>query len=59
MLHRAPNTTIPNAAATARATDVDTTITVLFGTISLILGTLQVIFSWQSARALRQRNARP
>jgi hypothetical protein len=58
MLHNTPDDTIPNAAATARATNIDTTLTVLFGTIGLVLGALQVIFSWQSARALRQRNAR-
>lgn len=36
--------------------DGDTFLALLLGTIGLVLAGLQVLFSWQSARALRARS---
>lgn len=36
----------------------DTMLTILFGTMGLMFAALQAVFSWQSVRELRQRNAR-
>jgi len=51
------NATILDAAGIAGATNVDTALTILFGIITIVLGALQAIFSWQSVRALRHHNA--
>jgi hypothetical protein len=47
--------TTPAAAAVAGRLNTDSALTILFGTIGLLLAALQVIFSWQSVRALRHR----
>jgi hypothetical protein len=59
MLHNAPNNTIPTTAATARVTNVDTILTILYGTIGAVAGALAVVLAWKGLRVLRQRNARP
>jgi hypothetical protein len=46
------------AAAVVGNVNIDTALTILFGTVGLVLAALQVVLSWQSVRALRHRNIR-
>jgi hypothetical protein len=48
--------TTPAGAAVADKDSTDTALTILFGTMGLVLAALQVVLSWQSVRALRRRN---
>jgi len=57
MLPNTLKTTIPDAAGIAGTINVDTALTILFGITAIVLGVLQVLFSWQGVRELRHRNA--
>jgi hypothetical protein len=45
------------AVAVAGHINTDTALTILFGTMGLLLAALQGALSWQSVRALRRRGA--
>jgi hypothetical protein len=50
-----PTSTTP-ATAVAGNVNTDTALTILFGTIGVLLATMQVILSWQGIRLLMRRD---
>jgi hypothetical protein len=49
------NTTAASAAAVS-GVSTDNALTILFGTMGLLLATLRVVLSWQNNKALRRRD---